>query len=124
MRRIILLAFFGIFFTSQIFSQFTTDEITYVDRIDLENSNSWAVGGGFSNFIMHGDLRSIGTNNLGNFYNFGGFAYLDKMFNPLLGLEGKLFYTQMSGGAQYLSEIYFYTVTQPSASSCWALLIG
>ena len=105
MRRIILLSFLGLLST-QIYSQFTTDEITYVDRIDLENSNSWAVGGGISNFIMHGDLRSMGTNNLGNFYNFGGYAYLDKMFNPLLGLEGKLFYTQMSGGAQYLSDIY------------------
>jgi outer membrane protein OmpA-like peptidoglycan-associated protein len=86
--------------------QFTTDEITYVDRIDLKNSNSWAVGAGINNFIMHGDLRSLNTNNLGNFYNFGGYAYINKMFNPLLGLEFKASYTQISGGSQYLSNIY------------------
>ena len=106
MRRIILLTFFGILLSSKIFGQFTTDEITYVDRIDLENSNSWAVGGGFNNFIMHGDLRSVGTNNLGNFYNFGVYAYVDKMFNPLLGLEFKASFMQISGGSQYLSNVY------------------
>jgi outer membrane protein OmpA-like peptidoglycan-associated protein len=87
-------------------AQFTTDEITYGNRIDLENSNSWAVGAGFSNFIMHGDLRSLGTNNLGNFYNFGGYILADKMFNPMLGLELKVSYNQISGGSQYLSDIY------------------
>ena len=106
MRKIIFLILFLTLLPAKSFCQFTTDEITYVDRIDLENSNSWAVGAGFSNFIMHGDLRSLGTNSLGNFYNFGGYAYLNKMFNPLLGVEGKIVYTQISGGSQYLSNIY------------------
>ncbi|AUC86064.1 hypothetical protein CW731_12580 [Polaribacter sp. ALD11] len=106
MRRIFLIAILSCFTTTAIFSQFTTDEITYGNRIDLENSNSWAAGGGFSNFIMHGDLRSIGTGNLGNFYNFGVFAFVDKMFNPLLGLEVKATYSQISGGAQYFSDVY------------------
>ncbi len=106
MRRIFLFVFFSCVLATNSFGQFTTDEITYGNRIDLENSNSWAVGAGFSNFIMHGDLRSIGTNNLGNFFNFGGYAYVDKMFNPLLGLELKLSYNQLSGGAQYLSDVY------------------
>ena len=107
MRRIILPTIFSLFITSLSFGQFTTDEISYGNRLDLKNNNnSWAIGGGFSNFIMHGDLRSIGTNNLGNFYNFGGYAYVNKMFNPLLGLELKLSYNQMSGGSQYLSDIY------------------
>ena len=106
MRRIFLIIILGCFSTTAVFSQFTTEEITYGNRIDLENSNSWAVGGGFSNFIMHGDLRSIGTGNLGSFYNFGVFAYADKMFNPLLGLEVKISYSQISGGAQYFSEVY------------------
>lgn len=103
MRRIFLIALFNCLVTTTIFGQFTTDEITYGNRIDLENSNSWAVGGGFSNFIMHGDLRSIGTSDDTNYWNFGAFVYIDKMFNPLLGLEGKLFYTQISGGAQYFN---------------------
>lgn len=86
------------------FGQFTTDEITYGNRIDLENSNSWAVGAGFNNFIMHGDLRSIGTSDDTNYWNFGGYLYVDKMFNPLLGLEGKISYMQVSGGAQYFNN--------------------
>ncbi|WP_299666216.1 OmpA family protein [uncultured Polaribacter sp.] len=110
MGRFFLIAILYCFATTTIFGQFTTDEITYGDRIDLENSNSWAVGAGFSNFIMHGDLRSIGTGDDTNYYNFGAFAYVDKMFNPLLGLEGKIFYTQMSGGAQYFSTTDQYKV--------------
>lgn len=55
---------------------------------------------------MHGDLRSIGTGDLGNFWNFGGYLYIDKMFNPLLGLEFRVNYSKISGGAQYLSDIY------------------
>ncbi|WP_439129214.1 OmpA family protein [Polaribacter sp.] len=106
MRRIFLIVFLVCFTSVSIFSQFTTDEITYGNRIDLNNSNSWAVGGGFSNFIMHGDLRSVGTGNLGNFYNFGVYAFVDKMFNPLLGIELKTSYSQISGGAQYFSDIY------------------
>lgn len=105
MRRI----FFVLFLTLTqvtLFAQFTTDEFTYAKSIDLENSNLWAVGGGFSNFIMHGDLRSIGTGNQGNFWNFGGYLYVDKMFNPLLGVEFKVNYNKISGGAQYFSDVY------------------
>lgn len=86
--------------------QFTTDQYTDVKSINLRNSNSWAIGGGVSNFIMHGDLRSIGTGTQGNFWNFGAYAYVDKMFNPLLGIEFKVNWNQISGGAQYFSDIY------------------
>ncbi|QTD38716.1 OmpA family protein [Polaribacter batillariae] len=110
MRRIFLIAILSCFTTTTIFGQFTTDEITYRKRIDLNNSNSWAVGGGISNFIMHGDLRSIGSGDDTNYFNVGAYAYLDKMFNPLLGLEIKAFYTQMSGGAQYFSTTDAYRV--------------
>ncbi len=41
--------------------------INNIQKVLLDDSNTWAVGGGISNFIMHGDLRSIGTGNLGNF---------------------------------------------------------
>jgi len=39
---------------------------------------------------MHGDLRSIGTGKLGNFWNFGGYVFIDKMFNPLLRIRVKI----------------------------------
>ena len=55
---------------------------------------------------MHGDLRSIGTGNQGNFWNFGGYVYVDKMFNPLLGLEFKANYNKISGAAQYFSDVF------------------
>jgi OOP family OmpA-OmpF porin len=110
MRKFFLVAIIFCFTTTTLFSQFTTDEITYGNRLDLENSNSWALGGGVSNFIMHGDLRSIGTGDDTNYLNFGGFVYADKMFNPLLGLELKAFYTKISGGAQYFSTTDQYRV--------------
>ena len=106
MRRILLFVLFSTFIVAQSFGQFTTDEITYGNRIDLENSNSWAVGGGFSNFIMHGDMRSIGTSDDTNYWNFGVYGYVDKMFNPLLGLELKASFSKISGGAQYFSNVY------------------
>lgn len=108
MRRILLIAILSCFTTTSIFGQFTTDQITYGSRIDLENTNTWAIGGGFSNFIMHGDLRSIGTGDDTNYFNFGGYVYVDKMFNPLLGLELKASYNQISGGAQYFNNSTLY----------------
>ena len=87
-------------------SQEKNNRIVSSKAITIEQNNTWAIGGGLSNFIMHGDLRSIGTGELGNFWNFGGYLYIDKMFNPILGLEMKFNYNNMSGGAQYFSDIY------------------
>ncbi|WP_088324458.1 hypothetical protein [Polaribacter tangerinus] len=89
MKRLFLLTILCCFSATVFFAQFTTDEITYGNRLDLKNTNTWAIGGGFSNFIMHGDLRSLGTADDKNYYNFGGYLYVNKMFNPLLGLEMK-----------------------------------
>lgn len=86
--------------------QIISDQFVYSKSLDIKQTNTWAVGAGFSNFIMHGDLRSIGTGELGNFWNFGGYVYVDKMFNPVLGLELKVNYNNISGGAQYFSDIY------------------
>jgi len=100
MRKFFLLTvfyFLTIFFS---FGQATTDAIPSVNSVALKKYNSLTVGGGFNNFIMHGDLRSMGTSDGANYWNFGGYIYIDKMFNPLLGLEGKLSYMRMSGGAQ------------------------
>lgn len=109
MKKIILLLFLTFFYTVSIFSQNNIDgenPKNNIKNLRLNNSNSWAVGGGLSNFIMHGDLRSLGTGNLGNFWNFGAYAYVDKMFNPLLGMEFKVKYSKISGGAQYFSNVY------------------
>ena len=105
MKRI-LFCLFALTLVSTTFSQTSIEQAIKNNKIELENSNSWAVSAGFSNFIMHGDLRSIGTGNLGNFWNFGMYAYVDKMFNPLLGLEFKVNYSKLSGGAQYFSDVY------------------
>ena len=75
-------------------------------KIELNNNKGWSVSAGLSNFIMHGDLRSTGTADLGNFWNFGAYAYVDKMFNPLFGLEFKVNYSKASGGAQVFSNVY------------------
>lgn len=88
------------------FGQITADQFVYSKSLDIKQSNTWAVGAGFSNFIMHGDLRSLGTGEQGNFWNYGGYVYVDKMFNSVLGLELKVNYNKISGGAQYFSDIY------------------
>lgn len=105
MKRIIT-CLFALMFVIASQSQNDLNQLIKNNKIELENSNSWAVSAGFSNFVMHGDLRSIGTGNLGNFWNFGMYAYVDKMFNPLLGLEFKVNYSKISGGAQYFSDVY------------------
>ena len=110
MRKVFLLVLFFNIIISNSFGQFTTDEISYGSRIDLENSNSWGVGAGLTNFIMHWDLRSIGTGDQGNYINFGGMVYVNKMFNPLLGLEFKASLNKISGGAQYFSNTGNYFV--------------
>ena len=112
MRRIILFILFSSSIIAQSFSQTTGKRAIYKDSTEVKGSdivkesNTWAIGGGFSNFIMHGDLRSIGTSDDTNYWNFGGYVYVDKMFNPILGLEVKATYTKMSGGAQYFSNAY------------------
>lgn len=124
MKRILTLLSF-LLYTLTFFSQNDTivpfDSISSIDKIKRlelvdrilerdkeknQKSSSWAIGGGVSNFIMHGDLRSIGTGNQGNFWNFGAYAYVDKMFNPILGLEFKINYSKIAGGAQYFSDVY------------------
>ncbi|MCL7765132.1 OmpA family protein [Polaribacter sp. Z014] len=112
MRRIILFILFSSFIIAQSFGQKNEKNIIYKDSTEVKGSdiikenNTWAIAGGFSNFIMHGDLRSIGTSDDTNYWNFGGYVYVDKMFNPVLGLEFKATYTKMSGGAQYFSNTY------------------
>ncbi|WP_299063894.1 OmpA family protein [uncultured Polaribacter sp.] len=104
MNKNILLTFFTLFIIT-IFPSQAQEDTSSKDKIDLDNSNSWAVGAGASNFIMHGDLRSIGTHDDTNYWNFGFYAHVDKMFNPLLGLELKANYYKMTGGAQSFTDL-------------------
>jgi hypothetical protein len=107
MKRVLFCLFVVSFISLSSISGQTNSNVGFRNsKIVLDNSNSWAVSVGFSNFIMHGDLRSVGTGRQGSFWNFGGYAYVDKMFNPLLGLEFKINYSKISGGAQYFSEVY------------------
>ncbi len=104
MKKIVILL--AVFLTSQltVFSQDTSNPS--ISTREVRTINDWTFGVGLSNFIMHGDLRSIGTGMQGNYYNFGGYIYADKMFNPLLGVEFKLNYFNMEGGSQYFSNVY------------------
>ncbi|QXP64198.1 MULTISPECIES: OmpA family protein [unclassified Polaribacter] len=112
MRRIILFILLSSTIIAQSFGQSTEKNIINTDSTEvkgkdiIKDNNTWAIGGGFSNFIMHGDLRSISVADDSNYWNFGGYIYVDKMFNPILGLELKATYTKMSGGVQSFSNGY------------------
>ena len=100
MKKIILLFFINLPFVTNCFSQFSADETSTKNSLNSEGSNSWSVGGGLSNFIMHGDMRSFGTSDDNTYWNFGIFGNVNKMFNPLFGVEFKATYSKISGGAQ------------------------
>jgi OOP family OmpA-OmpF porin len=65
------------------------------------NFNTWSMGFGASNFILYGDLKSIGKNSGRNFWNLGTYLYVDKMFNPVLGTELKINYSSIGGAGVY-----------------------
>jgi outer membrane protein OmpA-like peptidoglycan-associated protein len=64
-----------------------------------QNENSWSVGLGASNFIMHGDLTSANSAEP-NLFNIGFYAYIDKMITPVFGFEAKTQFSNMKGSAQ------------------------
>lgn len=69
-----------------------------------EDYNTWSVGAGFSVLNMHGDLRSFDTKSGDAYFNLGGYVYVDKMFNPILGVEAKINISQLGGEVQTLSN--------------------
>ena len=75
MRRIILFILFSSIIIAQSFGQSTEKKSINLDSTNIKGndiikeSNTWSVGGGFSNFIMHGDLRSIGVADDSNYWN-------------------------------------------------------
>jgi len=98
--KITLILLINVLFVTNSFSQFSADEITTKNSQNSEGSNSWYFGGGLSNFIMHGDMRSFGTSDDNNYWNFGIYGNVNKMFNPLFGIEFKATFSKISGGAQ------------------------
>jgi OmpA-OmpF porin, OOP family len=86
-KRITPLVF--ICFSLSIFSQSK-------QKKDLD-FNTWSIGAGFSSTILHGDFVSFG-NMSGTIYpNLGGYLSVGKMFNPIIGTEFKLNFTQLEG---------------------------
>mgnify|MGYP001084874881 CR=1 FL=1 len=69
-----------------------------------EEYNTWAIGAGFSTLILHGDLRSFDTKRGDSYFNLGGYLYVDKMFNPILGVEAKVNVSQLGGEVQTIQN--------------------
>ncbi len=85
--------------------------------------NTWAIGAGFSMFVLHGDLRSFDTYSGDAYFNPGGYIYIDKMFNPILGIEVKFNISQIGGEVQKIystgnsSELSYYSILYALAYS-------
>lgn len=69
-----------------------------------EEYNTWAIGAGFSTLILNGDLRSFDTKSGDSYFNLGGYLYVDKMFNPILGVEVKVNVSQLGGEVQTIQN--------------------
>ena len=68
------------------------------------NSESWVVGVGFNEFIMHGDLTTVNPKIKG--LNLGFYSYIQKMISPTFGLEFKIQILNMQGASQDFSDPY------------------
>lgn len=73
--------------------------------INKKNYNSWYLGAGFQNVLVHGDLRNFGVNGRGTF-SYGAYVYGGKMFNSILGTEVKIGYSDIGGAPQQWSNTY------------------
>ncbi len=62
-----------------------------------EDYNTWSLGVGISNLMLNGDIKSFGTASGDNYFNLGGYLYASKMYNPVVGFELKLDYSQLGG---------------------------
>ncbi|WP_152286323.1 OmpA family protein [Flavicella marina] len=98
-------------------SIFTFSQETESKSKFKEDYNTWAVGAGFSILNLHGDLRSFDTNSGDAYYNLGGYIYVDKMFNPILGVEGKINISQIGGEVQQL-----YNTSEPNEALYYRIL--
>jgi len=92
--------------------------ITLFSQSNTKESSSFGIG--FSNFSMHGDLRSIETglsNPNDNLLNLGAYLYFDKMITPSFGFETKIQFSKMSGSGQELSSGYDIAGTSVSLNN-------
>jgi len=68
--------------------------------------NIWAIGFGMSSLKTYGDFTSFGGENHDRNSNFGAYIYVDKMINPLLGVEFKIDYSSLGAGGQGFTGDY------------------
>ena len=95
LRKIIV--FIVLFFSvSVLYSQKPNKALRAINK---HNYNSWYLGAGLQNVLVHGDLRNFGVNGRGKF-SYGAYIYAGKMFNSILGLEFKLGYSDIYGAPQ------------------------
>ncbi len=67
--------------------------------------DTWTIGAGVNNFLMHGDLTSVNSKS-NKFLNTGFYIYLNKMISPTFGFELKGQVLNMYGSSQELSSPY------------------
>jgi len=64
--------------------------------------NTWSLGLGLSSLKTYGDLTSFYDPHT----NLGGYIYVDKMFNPIIGMEFKIDYSKLgAAGKQFSGNI-------------------
>jgi len=66
--------------------------------------NTWAIGGGFSNLSLQGDLRSTDTYSGDAYTNLGLYLYGNRMFNPIIGMEVRFNLSYIGGESQLLVD--------------------
>lgn len=94
--------FIGLLFLS---TTINAQENQALRAINKNNYNSWYVGAGLQNVLVHGDLRNFGVNGRGKF-SYGFYGYVGNMFNSVLGAELKVGYSDISGAPQEWSNTY------------------
>lgn len=94
-----------LFISANVFSQETKEKTA--DKKEAKDAyNTWAVGLGLSSLKTYGDFTSFGGGNFDRYSNFGTYIYVDKMFNPLLGLEFKIDYSALGAAGQDFTGDY------------------
>ncbi len=81
---------------------FLTFTHSFSQKSDLE---TWTIGVGANNFLMHGDLSSVNSKATKSL-NTGFYVYLNKMISPIFGFEIKGQVLKMYGSSQEFSSSY------------------
>lgn len=88
--------------TNAVFAQKTKESYPKKEETKevKDTYNTWSLGLGINNLKTYGDFSSFGGSDLDSYTNLGGYLYVDKMFNPILGLELKADYTQLGAAGR------------------------